>query len=75
MQKIINAQAQPDNILRVEFQSGEIKDCDISAFLNKGIFTELRDASVFNKFTNTGFSVEWENEADLSADTLYMIGK
>jgi hypothetical protein len=40
-----------------------------------GDFTELKNKEIFRQFRNTGFSAEWPNELDLSADTLMSIGK
>ena len=42
--------------------------------MEKGAFKELTDETLFKRFKNTGFSVEWPNEIDLSSDTLYAIG-
>ncbi len=61
--------------LKVVFENGETKVCDISQFMNKGAFKELKDESLFKGLINTGFSIEWPNEIDLSSDTLYAIGR
>jgi len=61
--------------LKVIFENGEIKTCNIRQFMEKGAFKELYDESLFKGMKNTGFSVEWPNEIDLSSDTLYAIGK
>lgn len=60
--------------LRVEFEDHTVKTCDISQFMNQGAFAELNDESLFAQLKNTGWSIEWANEVDLSADTLYEIG-
>ena len=61
--------------LKVVFENGDAKICDISQFMEKGAFRELKDEFLFKRLRNTGFSVEWPNEIDLSSDTLYAIGK
>lgn len=61
--------------LKVIFENGDVKICNISQFMEKGAFKELKDESLFKRLKNTGFSVEWPNEIDLSSDTLYAIGK
>ena len=61
--------------LKVVFENGDVKICNISQFMEKGVFKELKDESIFKRLKNTGFSVEWPNEIDLSSDTLYAIGK
>ncbi len=60
--------------LRVEFEDHSIKTCDISQFMNQGAFAELNDETLFAQIKNTGWSIEWAYEVDLSADTLYEIG-
>lgn len=61
--------------LKVIFENGEVKTCNISPFMKKGAFRELQDETLFKGMKNTGISVEWPNEVDLSSDTLYAIGK
>jgi hypothetical protein len=61
--------------LKVIFENGDVKICDISQFMEKGAFKELKEESLFKRLRNTGFSVEWPNEIDLSSDTLYNIGQ
>ena len=75
MLKLNKIVALPNYRLRVEFENGEVGDCDIREFLDQGDFAELRDKSLFEQVKNTGFSAEWPNELDLSSDTLYAIKK
>ena len=60
--------------IEVQFENNEIKICDITEFLNKGSFVDLKDLDIFKNIKNTGFSIEWSNGLDLSSDTLYCIG-
>jgi hypothetical protein len=75
MLKLTNIKILPDFKIEVSFQNGEKKICDLNLFLDKGAFKELRDLSLFKQIHNTGFSLEWPNEVDLSSETLYAIGK
>lgn len=75
MRKIAEIIAVSKATLKVVFENGEIKTCDISQFMEKGAFQELKDEALFRGLKNTGFSVEWPNEVDLSSDTLYHIGR
>lgn len=61
--------------LKVVFEDHCEKLCDLTKFLEKGDFVELKDLLLFKQFKNTGISIEWPNELDLSSDTLYMIGE
>ncbi len=60
--------------LRIQFENGEIKAFDVSPFLNKGIFQELRDEDYFKQVRVSFGSIEWPNEQDFSKDTLYLLG-
>ncbi|NRB41282.1 MAG: DUF2442 domain-containing protein [Pseudomonadales bacterium] len=60
--------------LQNQFENGEQKLFDVTPYLEKGIFTELKDESYF-KSVKVGFSsIEWPNEQDFSKDTLYLLG-
>ncbi|AID57990.1 protein of unknown function DUF2242 [Geotalea daltonii FRC-32] len=37
-------------------------------------FAGLQDIHTFKRIRNGGYFIEWENEVDLSADTLYLEG-
>ncbi len=60
--------------LKVIFSNDETKEFDVSPFLDKGIFNELKDKSYFKQVRVAFGSVEWPNEQDFSKDTLYMLG-
>ena len=60
--------------LRVEFENNEFKEFDVEPFLDKGIFTELKDESYFKQVKVSFGSIEWPNEQDFSKDTLYLLG-
>jgi hypothetical protein len=38
-------------------------------------FAPLQNIGLFRTIHNGGYFVEWDNDADLSADTLYLEGK
>jgi len=75
MIKISKITPLPKFTLKVVFENGEVKICDISQFMEKGAFQELKDESLFRRLKNTGFSVEWPNGIDLSSDTLHAVGR
>ncbi len=63
-----------DYKLHIEFTNGEQKLFDVSPFLDKGIFQELKDHQYFNKVRVAFGSIEWPNEQDFSKDTLFKLG-
>ena len=63
---------EQDFFLRLYFSNGEVRRFDVKPYLDKGIFQELKDLSKFYSAHPDGLSVEWDNEASLCPDTLYM---
>ena len=61
--------------LKLRFANHEEKEFDVSPYLDKGIFVELRDEAYFNRVRVAFGAVEWPNEQDFSKDTLYILGK
>jgi hypothetical protein len=44
-------------------------------YLDKGIFKELKDISLFNSVKPSLGSIQWKNGQDLCPDTLYLDSK
>ncbi|HRH75956.1 MAG TPA: DUF2442 domain-containing protein [Cellvibrionaceae bacterium] len=61
-------------LLQVKFENGELKIFDVSPYLDKGIFTELKNESYFKQVRVAFGAVEWPHEQDFSKDTLYLLG-
>lgn len=72
--KIARVKAQADCKLLVEFENGEARLFDVAPLLDKGVFSELRDPAYFESVRVIFGGIEWPNEQDLSADTLYLRG-
>ena len=68
------AEPLADYKLRIQFVNDELKEFDVTPFLEKGIFSELKDESYFKQVRVAFGSVEWPNEQDFSKDTLYLLG-
>mgnify|MGYP000458414999 CR=1 FL=1 len=64
----------PDYKLQIHFKNGEKKLFDVTPFLDKGIFKELKEQSYFKSVKLDFSSVEWPNEQDFSKDSLYLLG-
>ncbi|RCS59901.1 DUF2442 domain-containing protein [Parvibium lacunae] len=61
--------------LSLLFENGEQRLFDVSPYLDKGIFTELKDPEYFKQVRVSFGSVEWPHEQDFSKDTLYLLSK
>lgn len=72
--KITQVETRPGHRLRVGFENGEARLFDLTPYLDKGVFQELRDEAYFQRVRSVGGGVEWPHEQDLSADTLYCAG-
>lgn len=59
--------------LRLYFTNGESKVFDVSPYLEKGIFSELKDTNYFKRVQVVAGAVEWPNEQDFSNDTLFLL--
>ena len=58
--------------LKLWFENEEQKIFDLKPYLNKGIFNQLKNVSLFTSAQVVAGSVEWPNGLDLSYDTLYL---
>ncbi|MBJ7899653.1 MAG: DUF2442 domain-containing protein [Cyanobacteria bacterium RI_101] len=61
--------------LKLWFENGEKKIFDLTPYLNKDIFKQLQNISLFTSAQVIAGSVEWPNGLDLSYDTLYLEGE
>lgn len=75
MRTISDIKACEDWILTVSFTDGAVRLFDLKPLLASEAFTELKDPDLFKRVRNCSYFIEWENEADLSSDTLYLEGK
>lgn len=73
MKKIISIEILEPYKMKIRFSDNTERICDLTLFLDKGAFMELKDFNLFKRVKNTGFSVEWPNGVDLSSDTLQSI--
>ena len=64
-----------DFTLTITFDNGEVKAFDVKPYLNTGIFTELKNQSVFYSVKPFLGSIQWGNGLDLCPDTLYCKSK
>jgi hypothetical protein len=75
MRAIRDVEAYNDFTMKVSFTDGDVRMFDIKPLLSCEAFEELKDVNQFLRVHNRAYFVEWDNEADLSADTLYLDGK
>ena len=57
--------------LILTFTDDSVKLFDMKPFLEKGIFKELRDKTLFKTAKVSFDTIEWSNGADIDPETLY----
>ena len=72
---VIKVKPRKDYTLLLTFKNGEKKVFDVKPYLDKGIFRELKDESLFKTVRPFLGSIQWKNGQDLCPDTLYLDSK
>ena len=72
MRKVLSAKANSDLTLELIFDDGSVRVFDTKPYLDKSIFTELRDLEYFKNFEIVFGTVQWKNEQDFAPETLYL---
>ncbi len=67
-----SVRAKDDHCLLLTFENGEKRVFDLKPYLNKPVFTRLKNIALFKTVRVVSGSVEWQGEIDLSHDTLYL---
>jgi hypothetical protein len=61
----------PDFRLLITFDNGERRIFNVEPYLDKGVFRELRNESLFKSVHVNFDAVEWANGADLCPEIVY----
>ena len=70
--EVVKVKPEADYTLHLWFTNGEEGILDVKPYLDKGIFLELWDVSMFRSVKPFMGTVQWANEADLCPDTVYL---
>jgi len=62
--------ANDDYTLFVELSDGRSGIFDVKPYIEKGVFTQLKDKNYFKQVKPLFCGIVWPNEQDLSADTI-----
>ncbi len=73
--KVISVEAEPQYRLKLVFDNDETRVFDATPFLDKGVFSELKDMNYFRQARVAFGAVEWPHEQDFSKDTLYLLSE
>ena len=72
MIKVTDLKVLADYRLELSFNTGKTRVFDVGPYLDKGIFTELRDPSYFRSVRLAFGSIAWPNEQDFGPESLYV---
>lgn len=75
MRKIIDVEVLDNYELLLTFDNNVKKIKDMKPYLNKGIFTKLKDKDAFNKVKIYFGTISWGDDIDMCADSLYETGR
>lgn len=75
MKKVVKAKAENDFSLILEFNDGSIKRFDAKPYLDFPVFRELKNIKKFKRIKVVFGTVQWQNEQDISPETLYLEGE
>ncbi len=70
MVKVSYVEPKDDYVLFVKLSNGKKGLFDVKPYLDKGIFTELKDKSLFDSVRTAFGGVVWPHQQDFSADTI-----
>jgi uncharacterized protein DUF2442 len=72
MIKVTDVKALDNYQLKLSFNTGETRVFDVSPYLDKGIFCELRDPTYFQSVRLAFGTIAWPNEQDFGPESLYV---
>ncbi len=75
MKKVVEAKANSDFSLDLKFNNGELKRFDMKPYLEYEVFKPLKNIDYFKKIKIVFGTVQWQDEQDISPDTLYLEGE
>lgn len=71
---VIKVKTLPEYCLVAEFETGELRWFDMKPLLSFPAFSELCNDGLFSRASVVYGTVTWNDEIDLSPDTLYLRG-
>lgn len=72
---VIKVAAAPDYSIVAEFETGEVRHFDMRPYLEYPAFAALKEPGMFMRAHVEHGAVVWNEDIDLSPDTLYMRGQ
>jgi hypothetical protein len=73
--KVIQVQPLDNYHLQLYFDNNEVRIFDVTPYLDKGVFSQLRSVDKFCTVKLFFGGIQWEDEQDFSRDTLYLLSE
>lgn len=73
--RVKEVKTNPNYTLTLIFTNGEVKIFDVTPYLDKGIFKELKEMSLFRAVRPFLGSIQWPSGQDFCPDVLYLDSK
>ena len=70
MNKVVTVETRENYMLFIKMSNGKSGEFDVSPYLDKGIFIELKKESYFKQVKPAFGGVVWPHKQDFSADTI-----
>jgi hypothetical protein len=71
METVTQVSARDDFMLELKFSTGETRIFDARPYLEKGVFTRLKDPAMFKQAYVAFDTVCWPGNLDIAPETLY----
>jgi len=71
MEAVTALETLPDYRLKVVFSTGDVKLFDVKPYLDRGVFSRLRDPTLFNQAYVAYDTVCWPGNLDIAPETLF----
>lgn len=72
MESVVRVVPRENYNLEIEFSTGEVRLFDVRPYLDKGVFSQLRDKALFARAYVAFDTVCWPNDLDIAPETLYV---
>jgi len=70
--RVLKVEYQDDYKLRLTFTNKEVRQFDLSAYLNYPVYQPLKDKSFCKKVKAADGIIQWNEYIDFDPDTLYL---
>lgn len=70
--ELVNVKAEPPSTLLLAYADGQVRRFDCAIYLDRGVFTRLKDSSLFVQAFVAHGTVCWPGDLDIAPETLFL---